>query len=124
MPEPSADQPPLEAIAALATAIRAALAPVPDAADVVGLAYAAEPASVRTLGSLGGWVARAGVDTDARQAATDLLVHHVIGSVAVEHNDRLVRGLDGNHAGRSAADVATSFEVGLGIILRGLATVR
>lgn len=121
VPEPRGDVPPLEALAAWATAVRAALAPVPDAADVVGMAYAAEPASVRPLREVGGLVSRAGVPRDSRGPVTDLLIHHILGSVAVEQNDRQVRALDPGHPGRSPTEVAKSFEVGLGVILRGLA---
>lgn len=121
VPEPRGEVPPLEALAALATSLRDALAPVPDAADVVGMAYAAEPDSVRPLREVGRLVAKAGVPPDSREPVTDLLIHHILGSVAVEQNDRQMRALDPGHLGRSPAEVAKSFEVGLGVILRGLA---
>lgn len=119
VPQPRPEVPPLEAVASVMTAVRAALAPVPDAADVVGMAYAAEPASVGPLGWLGGLVTRAGVAADSRDAVADLLVHHVLGSVAIEQNERHVRA-EGEAGGRTPAEVAKSFEIGLGVILRGL----
>lgn len=120
VPEPRQEVPPLEAVASVMTAMRAALAPVPDAAEVVGVAYAAEPASVGPCRWAGGLLARAGVAPESRGAVTDLLVHHVLGSVAIEQNERHLRA-DGEAGARTPADVAKSFEVGLGVILRGLA---
>lgn len=123
IPEPSDDLPALDAVALLARAIRAALAPVPDAADVLGVAYAAEPASVRALGLLRGWVNRAGAEVGARKAVTDLVVHHILGSVAGEQNEQQVRRAEGDAQAseRVAVEAARSFEMGLLVILRGMA---
>lgn len=117
-PTPKAD--PLAAVAAAASGVRAALAPVPDAADVVGLAYAADPASVRPLGELGQLVAATGVPADVQAAVTQLLVHHILGSVALEQNDRLVAAVDGAHQPRDPQVHAAAFELGLAVIVRGL----
>lgn len=121
VPEPDDGVPPIEALAGLATAVRAALAPVPDAADVVGMAYAAEPGSVRALREVRGLVVRVGVPEQSQAPVADLLVHHVLGSVAIEQNERQVRLLEPDHLSRSPAEVAKSFEIGLAVILRGLA---
>lgn len=122
VPEPRADLPPTEALAVLSTAVRAALAQVPDAADVVGMAYAADPASVRALGLASALIARAGVPGPSVGPVTDLLVHHILGSVALEQNERQVKAVDPEHAGRGPDDALTSFEAGLGVILRGALT--
>ncbi len=120
VPPPRDDLPPIEALSALATALHAALASVPDAADVVGMAYAAERGSPTALRHLRDWVSRAGVSADSCEAVTDLVVHHVLGSVALEQNERQVLAVDPKHVARTAAEVAKSFEVGLGVILRGI----
>ena len=123
VPEPPGDLRPNEALAVLATAVRAALAPVPDAADVVGMAYAAERAAVPALRELRGLVGRAGVAAGSSEAVTDLLVHHILGSVALEQNERQVGAADASWVGRDPAEVATSFAVGLHVIVRGLSSV-
>ena len=114
----------LAALVELATAVRAALAPVPDAADVVGMAYAAERGSVTALRELRGLVGRAGVPADSCDAVTDLLVHHILGSVALEQNERLAQAGDAGRAGRDGAEVARSFAVGLEVIVRGLVAAK
>ena len=119
VPEPPGDLRPNEALAVLATAVRAALAPVPDAADVVGMAYAAERAAVPALRELRGLVGRAGVAAGSSEAVTDLLVHHILGSVALEQNERQVGSVDPSYVARDAAQVAESFAVGLDVILCG-----
>ncbi|GAA6524716.1 TetR family transcriptional regulator [Intrasporangium sp. DVR] len=112
------------ALVDLATAVRRALAPVPDAADVVGIAYAAERGSVTALGELRGLVERAGVPAASRDAVTDLLVHHILGSVALEQNERQVAGADPSYVGRDVAEVATSFATGLDVIVRGMVATK
>lgn len=112
--------PPIEALAATATAIRDAIAPIPDASDVIGLAYAVDRRSVRPLRDLALIVGRAGVPLPEREAVADLVVHHVLGSVMDEQNDRLARALDPEHEGRTPAEFEKAFDVGLGVILRGL----
>lgn len=119
--EVPADLPAPEGIALLANAIRAAIATVPDASTVVGLAYAVDRRSIRPLRELVSLAARAGIPSDERDAVADLLVHHIIGSVAVEQDERQAAVLDPDHAARSSGELAKSFEIGLGIILAGLA---
>jgi AcrR family transcriptional regulator len=117
---PRPDLPPAEALAASAVAIRDAIAHVPDAGEVVGLAYAIDADAVRPLRDLARLAGRVGAPSGERQAAADLVVHHVLGSVMDEQNQRQARALDPTVAGRTSAELAKAFEVGLGVILRGL----
>lgn len=120
VPAPAPGDDPAAALAELAAQVRAALAPVPDAADVVGMAYAADPLSAPPLRTLRGLVAAAGVPVESEAAVTELLLHHVLGSVALEQNDRHVAALDGAHVGRPAEEHTAAFELGLAVVLRGL----
>ncbi|MBB2890736.1 TetR/AcrR family transcriptional regulator [Flexivirga oryzae] len=77
---------PVTDIRRLAKAIRAAVLPVPDGSDVVALGYALDPDSSPVFGQLRRLVGELAADPGA---ATDLLVHHVLGSVGDEQNRRL-----------------------------------
>ena len=116
----SPEVPAPEALAASAMAIRDAMIHVPDAADVVGLAYAIDADSVRPLRDVARLAGRLGGSPEERQAAADLVVHHVLGSVADEQNERQARSLDPDHVGRTRAELDKAFEIGLGVIVRGL----
>lgn len=120
VPLPSPDLPAPEALASLASAVRSVIVTVPDGAEVVATAYAAEPASVAPLRELGRLVARAGVPDESRAAVTDLVVNHLLGSVAVEQTERALSAGADDHALPSPAERAKAFEVGLGVILRGM----
>lgn len=120
LPQPRDTVPPREALAGLALAMREALVHVPDAAEVVGLAYAVEPGSARALRDLAHLVERCGVPRSEREAVAELILSHILGSVAAQQNRALTAGA---HPGASTADpsdAVKAFEVGLAVILRGL----
>ncbi|TWE12150.1 TetR/AcrR family transcriptional regulator [Rudaeicoccus suwonensis] len=102
------------AIETLAAGVRAAVLPVPDGAEVVALGYALDPASVQAFVRLRGLVGGLGIAGRERAAVTDLIVHHLLGCVGAEQNRRL--------AGLSTRGAGASYERGLRLILRGLAT--
>ena len=119
IPEPSADHPPREALASLALAIREALVRVPDGADVVALAYVVEPGrQVRDLAAL---VSQAGVPLAERDAVTGLILNHILGSVAAQQNRALAAEVDLDAVATDSLGELKAFEIGLEVILRGLA---
>lgn len=120
VPLPSADLPPAEALTALLRSVRAAVAAVPDGADVVSMAYAASPASVAPFREVARQLERAGLPNESRDAVTDLLVTHVLGSVALEQTDAQLRTADPEHVGPTTEDRTRSFEIGLDVILRAI----
>ncbi|WP_374969983.1 TetR family transcriptional regulator [Terrabacter sp. BE26] len=124
IPVPSPERPPEDALAGLAVTIREVLVQVPDAADVVGLAYAVEPGATRALRELGRLVYDAGVPASERDEVAALVVHHVLGSVAGEQNRRLAARADPDLPPPDSAGEAKAFEVGLAVILRGLERSR
>ncbi|GAB3294978.1 TetR family transcriptional regulator [Epidermidibacterium keratini] len=77
--EQGADDP-AAALRAHVLAVRDALLPVPDGADVVAIAYTLDPDSVPALREIGVLLKEAGAQDVA--ASTDLVVHHILGSVA------------------------------------------
>ena len=118
IPEPSPDRPPRESLASLALAIREALVRVPDSADVVALAHVVEPGRpVRDLTAL---VARTGVPLAERDAVAALILNHVLGSVAAHQNRALAAEADPDAVVADSIGDLKAFEVGLGVILRGL----
>ena len=119
--EPHAERPPAEALASLAVAIRDAVLQVPDGAEVVALAYAVDPESVRPLRDVVRLVGRLGVLPAEREAVAEVVVHHVLGSVGIEHDQRQAAALDPDFVARAPAEGAKAFEVGLAVILRGIA---
>ena len=128
--DPSPDLPPAETVAWLASALREAVAGVPDGPDVVGMACAVDPASIHPLRELSRAVGRLVTGQGERDAVVDLIVHHVLGSVAAEQSRRSVGSLnrcatdsaDAAEPGgvASAAGAVKSFETGLAVILAGL----
>jgi len=118
---PPPGQPPEEALAGLAVSLREALVHVPDAADVVGLAYAVEPGATRALRELARLVHDAGVPASERDEVAALVVHHVLGSVAGEQNRGLAARADPELSPPDPSGEAKAFEVGLSVILRGVA---
>lgn len=124
VPEPSPDAPAAEALGSLAMAIREALVRVPDAAEVVSLAYAVEPGAARPLRDLARLVTRVGVPAAERNPVAELLLHHILGSVSVQQNLAHARAespvLDEGGPGRDEAEAVKAFEVGLAVILRGI----
>lgn len=103
---------PPEGIRRLAQGIRAAVLPVPDGADVVALGYALDPTAVPAFVRLRQLVGELCDSAASTAAATDLIVHHVLGAVGVEQN-------------RCAADLPTrgasaAFERGLELALASI----
>jgi len=120
IPPPAGDRPPAEALVGLAVAVRDALVQVPDAADVVGLAYAVEPGGARALRDLARLVHDAGAPASERDEVADLVVHHILGSVAGQQNRALAASVDPDLPAPDATTEAKAFEVGLSVIVRGL----
>ena len=118
--EPTGDRPPAEALAALALAIREAIAPVPDGADVVALAYAVEPAAARPLRDVARLVGAAGVPLGERDHVVALVVHHILGSIAAQQDRALAAAVDPELPAPDAVGETKSFEIGMGVIVRGL----
>jgi AcrR family transcriptional regulator len=121
VPEPSAGQPPAEALTGVAVAIRETLAQVPDAADVVALAYAVEPGATRALRDLARLVRDAGAPAAERDEVAALVLHHILGSVAAQQNRAQAARSDPDAPAPDATSEAKAFEVGLSVIVRGLA---
>lgn len=92
-------------------AVRDALLPVPDGADVVAIAYALDPESAPALREIGVLLKEAGAQDVA--ATTDVVVHHILGSVAAVQ------------ARAASPDEAPTgpdrFEAGLDVVLDALA---
>jgi len=121
IPTPSVEQPPAEALVGLAVMVRDALVQVPDAADVVGLAYAVEPGAARALRDLARLVHDAGAPASERDEVAALVVHHILGSVAGQQDRALAAAVDPDLPAPDATTEAKAFEVGLSVIVRGLA---
>ena len=117
VPAPSPQLSPGEAVMWTARALRDALVTVPDGADVVGLAHAVDPTAVPPLSALSAAVARLLPAATGRDAVVDLVVHHVLGSVATEQVRRQA-GLVG--PGDAVGLSRTSFDLGLAVILAGV----
>ena len=92
--------------------IRAAMLPVPDGSDVVALSYALDPTSIPAFVQLRTLVGEHCDSSAATTAATDLIVHHVLGSVGAEHDRRL--------ADLPSRGAAKTFERGLDLALASL----
>ena len=121
IPTPSVEQPPAEALVGLAVTVRDALVQVPDAADVVGLAYAVEPGAARALRDLARLVHDAGAPASERDEVAALVVHHILGSVAGQQDRALAAAVDPDLPAPDATTEAKAFEVGVSVIVRGLA---
>ena len=121
LPAPPTGQPAAEALTGLAVAIREALVQVPDAADVVALAYAVEPGAARPLRDLASLVHDAGVPASERDEAAALVLHHVLGSVGAQQSRALAARVDPDLPAPDATSEAKAFEVGMAVIVRGLA---
>ena len=124
IPRPPTDRPAAEALTGLAAAIREALARVPDAADVVGLAYAVEPGATRALRDLARLVHEAGAAASERDEVAALVVHHILGSVAAQQDRALAGQIEADLPVPDATSEAKAFEVGLAVIVRGLGASR
>ena len=120
IPTPPGDRPAAEALTGLAVALREALVQVPDAADVVGLAYAVEPGATRALRDLARLVQDAGATASERDDVATLVVHHILGSVAAQQDRALASQVDPELPTPDSTSEAKAFEVGLAVILRGL----
>ncbi|MEO6999421.1 MAG: TetR family transcriptional regulator [Terracoccus sp.] len=120
IPGPSLDLSPGEAIARYTRALRAALLTVPDGADVVGLAHAVDPAAVPSLNELTRAVARLVPVAPDCAAVVELIVHHLLGSVAAEQ----IRRQAGVVGQRAEGGTSASFDAGLGVILAGVQGAR
>ena len=124
VPEIAGDRPAAEALAALALAIREAIAPVPDGADVVALAYAVEPAAARPLREVSRLLAAAGVPVAERDHVAALVVHHILGSVGGQQDRARAAAVDPELPVPDATGESKAFEIGMGVIVRGLAAYR
>ncbi|WP_020142830.1 TetR family transcriptional regulator [Terracoccus sp. 273MFTsu3.1] len=124
IPPPADGRPPAEALVGLAVAVRDALVHVPDAADVVGLAYAVEPSAARALRDLARLVHDAGAPASERDEVAALVVHHILGSVAGQQDRALAASVDPDLPTPDATTEAKAFEVGLSVIVRGLGGPR
>jgi AcrR family transcriptional regulator len=124
VPEPAGDRPTPEALAALALAIREAIASVPDGADVVALAYAVEPGAARPLRDLARLVSTAGVPRSERDHVAALVVHHILGSVAAQQDRALAAAVDPELPAPDAMEETKAFEIGMDVIVRGLTAYR
>ncbi len=124
IPAPPSDRPPVEALVGLAVAVRDALVQVPDAADVVGLAYAVEPGAARALRELARLVHDAGAPASERDEVASLVVHHILGSVAGQQDRARAASVDPDLPAPDATTEAKAFEVGLAVIVRGLNAPR
>ena len=122
--EPAPDQPAVEALASLAMAVREALVRVPDGADVVALAYAVEPKAMRIVSDLVHLISKAGVPARERDAVAQLVLHHILGSVAAQQNRTLAVESDPNVVAPDVMEETKAFEVGLEVIVRGLGSAR
>ena len=124
VPEPAGDRPTPEALAALALAIREAIAPVPDGADVVALAYAVEPGAARPLRDLARLISTAGVPRRERDHVAALVVHYILGSVAAQQDRALAAAVDPELPSPDAVEETKAFEIGMDVIVRGLTAYR
>src|SRR6478609_4442080 len=124
IPVPPTDRPPAEALVGVAVAVRDALVQVPDGADVVGLAYAVEPGATRPLRDLARLVHDAGAPASERDEVAALIVHHILGSVAGQQDRTLAASVDLDLPAPDATAESKAFEVGLSVIVRGLARSR
>jgi len=122
IPAPADDQPPAEALVGLAVAVREALVRVPDAADVVALAYAVEPGAAQPLRELARLVHDVGAVASERDEVAALVVHHILGSVTAQQDRALAASGDPDLPVPDAAAETKAFEVGLAVIVRGLKT--
>lgn len=123
IPRPPTGPPAAEALTGLAVAIREALVQVPDAADVVGLAYAVEPGAAQALRDLARLVYEAGATASERDDVAALVVNHILGSVAAQQNRALAAQVESELPVPDATSEAKAFEIGLAVIVRGLGSV-
>ncbi|MEW1954108.1 TetR family transcriptional regulator [Terrabacter sp. NPDC080008] len=112
--------PPAEALAGLCVAVRDALVQVPDAADVVGMAYAVDPGATRALRDVARLVHDAGAPASERDEVAALVVHHVLGSIGGQQNRGLAALGDPDLPPPDPASEAKAFEVGLAVVIRGI----
>ncbi|OFE16875.1 hypothetical protein BA895_03915 [Humibacillus sp. DSM 29435] len=117
VPAPSLHLPAGEAVVGYTRALRAALVTVPDGADVVALAHAVDPLAVPALNALYGAVARLVPVASDGAAVVELIVHHLLGSVAAAQTRRQA-GLVGRCGEGCTCDAL--FDAGLGVILAGV----
>nr|WP_246242590.1 TetR family transcriptional regulator [Flexivirga aerilata] len=100
---------PARDIRRLLTAIRTAVLPVPDGGEVVALGYALDPTSVQVFVHLRRLIGDLGVAGRDRAAATDLIVHHVLGSIAAQQDRQL--------AGLPTRGASAAFDRGVALVL-------
>lgn len=115
--EPTPVGAPRDAIKRLAGAIRAALVPVPDSAEVVQLAQTMQPAALAPLTRLRDLLEAAGVPADRSAWAQHLLLNHILGSVAAQQ-DRATLDAVGATGGPDLGEAA--FAWGVRAILDGV----
>lgn len=103
---------PVAGIRQLAKGIRASVLPVPDGSDVVALGYALDPEAIPVFVTLRHHVGALCDGPAATRAATDLIVHHVLGSIGTEQNRRA--------AGLPVRGATAAFERGLDLALTSI----
>ncbi|WP_417217610.1 TetR family transcriptional regulator [Arthrobacter sp.] len=107
-------------VAALATAIRSALVPVPDSAEVVQLAQSLQPAALAPLTGLRDLLETAGIEPAHAAWAQHLVLNHILGSVAAEQErTRLAAAAPDPSAPGGPPLGAEAFAWGLEVILDG-----
>lgn len=109
------------AVVQLATAIRSALVPVPDSAEVVQLAQSMQPAALAPLTSLRDLLEAAGVGPGHSAWAQHLVLNHVLGSVAAEQERARLASVAANDPASPGGPPlgADAFAWGLEVILDG-----
>ncbi|HXD27468.1 MAG TPA: TetR family transcriptional regulator [Arthrobacter sp.] len=109
------------AVIDLATAIRSALVPVPDSAEVIQLAQSMQPAALSPLTRLRDLLESAGVGAAQSAWAQHLVLNHILGSVAAEQERARLESMavDDPAVPGGPPLGAEAFAWGLGVILDG-----
>ncbi|MFB0834470.1 TetR family transcriptional regulator [Arthrobacter halodurans] len=110
------------AVERLARAVRAALVPVPDSAEVVQLAQTMQPAALRPLTRLRDLLEEAGVPPARSAWAQHLLLNHILGSVAAQQDRAVLEEAGTERGGPDLGEEA--FAWGVDVILAGVLGVR
>lgn len=108
------------AVVQLATAIRSALVPVPDSAEVIQLAQSLQPAALAPLTGLRDLLETAGVGAGHSAWAQHLVLNHILGSVAAEQERARLESVEGDPAVPGGPPLgAEAFAWGMEVILDG-----
>jgi TetR/AcrR family transcriptional regulator, tetracycline repressor protein len=109
-------------VAELASALRAALAPVPDSAEVFQVAQSLRPGALEPLNRLRSLLEAAGVAPERSGWAQHLVVNHILGSVAATQETSRLAAVDPDAAPSPLGEEA--FTWGLDVVLDGLLGAR